>query len=1295
MLKSHEKFHSVNGKRQILIADDELINREMLGNLLNSDYELIFAVDGQDALEKIRENGETLSLILLDLLMPRLNGLEVLQQVKKDPALQYIPIIVITSDQRSEIESLTLGASDFIPKPYPQPGVIQARILRTIELSEDRQIINSTERDPLTGLYNREYFYRYAEQFDHYHKDTDMDAIVVDVYHFRMINERFGADYGDEVLRRIGGRVREMVQDTGGIVCRSEADTFLVYCPHGKDYKAIMENASIGLAGEESVNNRVRLRMGVYVNADKSLDIERRFDRAKMAADTVRSSFSNNIGFYDSRMHEKELYAEQLIEDFHKAIEEKQFSVFYQPKFDVRQDIPVLAGAEALVRWQHPEIGMISPGFFIPLFESNGLIQTLDRYVWREAAARIREWKERFGIVVPVSVNVSRVDMYEPDLIDVFRSILDENGLTPNELLLEITESAYTQDSEQIVEVVNSLRTLGFHIEMDDFGTGYSSLNMISTLPIDALKLDMQFIRNAFSRKRDTKLLEVIIDIADYLAVPVIAEGVETEEQLNALKAMGCDMVQGYYFSKPVPPEGYERFVAERKRLEDERKLAEVKSRARESGEVCLGKIAHALTSGYESIYYVDVETGNYVEFSAAGRYEDLQIERSGVDFFADTERNIPRVVCREDRTRVALSMKKETLLEQIAGARSFSMTYRLMIDGTPVFYNLKAMRAGSHDDHHIVIGISNIDDRMTHSGGEEQPDALDFGSLAQALSGDVESIYYVDTATGAYTEFKTDGRYGKLRLEISGSDFFGDCRKNIKEAVYIEDRKKVETAMSKQTLLAALRERCVFSMIYRLTIGGRPMYYRLKAVQPLQRDDSHIIIGVSNIDESITEDEKREFERRNSVTFAGIAQALAMDYFSIYYVDTETDRFIEYSSHEEYSELNIEKGGEDFFELSRRNICRVVHRDDVDMFLKVFTKENLLAELAHNMTFTMTYRLMMGGKPTYVAMKVTRMADENDKHIVIGVSNINAEMERRRAAVTYENIAKALAMDYFSIHYVDTDTDEFIEYSSHEEYRKLNLEKGGSDFFNLSRRNILKVVHPDDVDMFLKVFTKENLLAELAHSTTFTMTYRLMFGESPTYVHMKATRLEDENDSHIVIGVSNIDDQIRREQEHMRVLHMANRDPLTGVKSKHAFAEAEREIDQEIGRGVKEAFAVAVCDVNGLKHINDTLGHKAGDQYIKDACKVICNVFRHSPVFRMGGDEFAVILNGEDYGIRGELLRMMTERSRGVEIGEGVIIACGLSEYRKGEDASLSAVFERADVMMYDNKKMLKGARL
>ncbi|MBR0162203.1 MAG: EAL domain-containing protein [Oscillospiraceae bacterium] len=582
MLKSHEKFHSANGKRLILVADDEFVNRELLGIILENDYEVIYAADGQETLDQVYSHRDELSLLLLDLMMPVKPGMEVLRELKADPALKNLPVIVLTADQSAEVESLSLGAIDYIPKPYPQAGIIQARILRAIELSEDRDIIQSTERDPLTGLYNREYFYRYAEQFDQHHKELEMDAMVVDINHFHMINERFGTSYGDEVLRRIGERIREVVADTGGIVCRREADTFLVYCPHGKDYKAILDNATIGLAGDEAVNSRVRLRLGVYANADKTLDVERRFDRAKIAADMVRNSFTKTIGIYDRTMHERELYAEQLIDDFQQAIQEKQFKVYYQPKFDIRPKVAALCGAEALVRWQHPERGLISPGIFIPLFEDNGLIRELDHFVWSETARQIREWKECLGFSIPVSVNVSRVDMYDPALPEKLEQILRENELEPSKLILEITESAYTQDSEQIIETVNRLREMGFKIEMDDFGTGYSSLNMISTLPIDALKLDMMFVRSAFQDQQDTRMLEVIIDIADHLSVPVIAEGVETEEQMVALKDLGCDIAQGYYFSKPLPAAEFEPFLTLRRDLHPEALKPEQKPLAEE-----------------------------------------------------------------------------------------------------------------------------------------------------------------------------------------------------------------------------------------------------------------------------------------------------------------------------------------------------------------------------------------------------------------------------------------------------------------------------------------------------------------------------------------------------------------------------------------------------------------------------------------------------------------------------------------------------------------------------------------
>ena len=551
----------VDGKRHILVADDEMINRELLENILSDEYNVIQAEDGQMAYDLIRENRNTFSLILLDLMMPKLNGLDLLSRLKEDPDLRGIPVIVLTSDQASEVESLSRGAADFIPKPYPQPDVIRARISRSIELAEDRQIISATERDELTGLYSSEYFYRYGEQFDKFHPNSDMDALCLDVNHFHIVNERFGMAKGDEILKRIAGCLTTMFSTSDSVICRKTADTFLVYCSHRDDYTPVTDKISEVCC---DMPTSVKLRIGVYALCDKKLDIRARFDRAKIAADLIRNNYSVFVSTFDETLMENELFAEQLVDEFPKALAEKQFKVFFQPKFNIVGDKPVLSSAEALVRWFHPTLGMISPGKFVPLFEEDGLIAQLDEYIWRSTAETIADWKKRLGVSVPVSVNLSRAEMYDPALVETFEKITSDYGITSKDIYLEITESAYVRDSDQIVDRVKELREHGFFIEMDDFGSGYSSLNMISELPLDALKLDMMFIRNAFDKLRDTRMISIVIDIADYLGVPVIAEGVETEEQYLALKKLGCTIIQGYYFSKPIPADEFEKYLLEK-----------------------------------------------------------------------------------------------------------------------------------------------------------------------------------------------------------------------------------------------------------------------------------------------------------------------------------------------------------------------------------------------------------------------------------------------------------------------------------------------------------------------------------------------------------------------------------------------------------------------------------------------------------------------------------------------------------------------------------------------------------
>ena len=555
-----DRFISANEyKRHVMIVDDEEINRLMLGNILENEYEVVYANNGQEAWDLLNGDEKDISLLLLDLLMPVMDGFELITKLKEDDELKRIPVIVMTSEKEAEVKSIKLGASDFITKPYDMPEVILARCERIIKLSEETRLIRSTEKDAVTGLFTRDYFFEYIRQIEAHFKNT-IDALVFNIDHFHLVNEMYGRNTGDSILMRVAEALEEVLRPNAIISCRTEADTFYVYCTHIEDYAPLVAKIQEKL-DTASFPSKIRLRLGIYQEADPDVEAELRFDRAKIACNRIRGDYSTSVTYYDKELYQRSIYHERLIKDVEEAIANEDFKVFFQPKYDITADVPKLRSAEALIRWIHPELGMISPGDFIPLFESNGLIQKVDHYVWKKAAKQIREWKDKYNYDIAVSVNVSRIDIFDPELQNKLREILKENGLNERELMLEITESAYADNANTLIGVTESLRNSGFLIEMDDFGSGYSSLNMITTLPIDVLKLDMKFVRNMEKDEKSMKLVELIIDISKFLNVPVVAEGVETQSQLDTLKKMGCNVIQGYYFSKPVPAEEFEKFI--------------------------------------------------------------------------------------------------------------------------------------------------------------------------------------------------------------------------------------------------------------------------------------------------------------------------------------------------------------------------------------------------------------------------------------------------------------------------------------------------------------------------------------------------------------------------------------------------------------------------------------------------------------------------------------------------------------------------------------------------------------
>lgn len=425
---------------------------------------------------------------------------------------------------------------------------------RSVKKAE--KLITATETDDLTGLYNRDYFIQYADRMYHEHPDSPMDAIVLNIEQFHTINALNGREFGDKVLRALGSEIHLIAKEFGGIGGRSGSDNFDIYCRHIVDYQAVFDRLQNKLDTISS-NVSIRLRMGVMPWQPKIEPIHL-FDRAGTACNMARGHYKEHLIVFDEKVREQELTNQKLLNDLRRALDEHEFEVFYQPKFDIRTEKPQLVGAEALIRWQHHELGMISPGKFIPLFERNGKITEVDKYVWTHAAEQVAAWKERFGMTLPVSVNLSRVDVFDNELERVLDNILQQNGLKHDALKLEITESAYMESADQLLHVAKSLHRKGYTIEMDDFGTGFSSLNMLSLMPIDILKMDRAFVRNIDTNEKDFQMVSLILGIAKNLDIPVIAEGVETETQLKLLKDLGCAYVQGYYFSQPLHPSEFE-----------------------------------------------------------------------------------------------------------------------------------------------------------------------------------------------------------------------------------------------------------------------------------------------------------------------------------------------------------------------------------------------------------------------------------------------------------------------------------------------------------------------------------------------------------------------------------------------------------------------------------------------------------------------------------------------------------------------------------------------------------------
>lgn len=541
----------IRQQKQILVVEDNELNREMLCAILSDSYQVLEAENGQAALDILAQTEAEIDLILLDISMPVMDGYTFLDISQKDEQFSSIPVIVMTQEnsEEEEIAALEHGATDFLPKPY-RPRVILHRVASLIKLRDTAAMANKFQYDELTGLYSRNYFYRKVRQRLDRNPDKEYMILCSNLENFKLYNDTFGRKAGDQLLLDSAVIFQKRV-GPDAICCRYNADRFI--CLIDKEVEKLgRKKFADGRKNKRSeLRANISVKLGIYEITDRSISVEQMCDRALLAVDSIKGLYHQHLAVYDDTLREKLLREKEITDIMETALEQEQFVVYFQPKYSLHDNCMV--GAEALVRWVHPELGFMSPGEFIPLFEKNGFIIKLDEYMWEEACKAIQGWHREGRKRFPVSVNVSRYHIHNHRIEKILQNLLDRYELTPQDLSLEITETMFFGNASELYSLLQRLQDMGFRLEVDDFGAGYSSLNMLRNIPADVIKIDKSFLDDTLTSEKGKIVIRHTIAMAKELQLQIIAEGVETMEHVDFLRNSKCDVAQGFYFAKPMP----------------------------------------------------------------------------------------------------------------------------------------------------------------------------------------------------------------------------------------------------------------------------------------------------------------------------------------------------------------------------------------------------------------------------------------------------------------------------------------------------------------------------------------------------------------------------------------------------------------------------------------------------------------------------------------------------------------------------------------------------------------------
>lgn len=538
--------------------------KRQLSDMLSNRYELDFVDTIEEATSRLMKKG-VYSAVLLDAFREKDNsdGFDFLNEIKRD-VYAHPPVMAIMEeyDSRMSRRVIAAGAEEFVLCPLDE--IVLCNRLKNVIARSNIFNIDSTryilKYDTLTGLFNRHTMFMETNKMLHNNSDNRFCIAIIDLKRFSLYNSTFGEHEGDLLLCKVADLIKYSLRNTS--ICtygRIAADVFALCLPYDKE--AITEQLLMIKKNIKNIRNDyiVEASTGIYVVYKLNDTIESMFYKARKAANKQKTEFIEDVVIYDCVMEEMASNEQLVNNEMKRALEDGQFAVYLQPK--VSLNTGKIYGAEALARWIHPTRGILQPSTFIPIFEKNGFISKLDFYMWESVCKIIKRWIENGIEPTPISVNMSRISLYNPNVSDMFEALIQKYDIPSKYIGIEITESAYMDHPELMKNTLHRLKQLGFIVMMDDFGSGYSSLNTLKEFDIDVVKIDMKFLPQTDNKEKGQIILSAMVEMVDSLKIESVIEGVETEEQKKYLKDIGCNMAQGYYFSRPVPVAEYEKKI--------------------------------------------------------------------------------------------------------------------------------------------------------------------------------------------------------------------------------------------------------------------------------------------------------------------------------------------------------------------------------------------------------------------------------------------------------------------------------------------------------------------------------------------------------------------------------------------------------------------------------------------------------------------------------------------------------------------------------------------------------------